>query len=290
MACYFPWEYTVNGAQKLMQCGRCHGCRLEYSRQWAVRCVHEASLYDFNVFITLTYKTLPVPCERCDEPFDAGSLHYCDYQLFMKRLRIKRPGVRFYMCGEYGDENGRPHYHAILFNCWFPDMTYWRKSESGFKLYRSKELEELWSLGDCEIGMVSFESAAYVARYVMKKMSGDGCGRVAQIIDPDSLVVVRRVKPFAQMSRKPGIGSPWLKKFYSDVYPSGKVVVNGAEVRAPKFYDKIARGRGLGEYFKLSDSRSEVGRAYAGELLPGRLEPRSQVADARASLFKRDAG
>ena len=101
--------------QLSLPCGQCSGCRLERSRQWAMRCVHEAAAYDCNAFITLTYDEENLPAD--------GSLNYDHFQLFMKRLRkaIEPNKVRFYMCGEYGEENGRPHFHACLFGYDFPD-------------------------------------------------------------------------------------------------------------------------------------------------------------------------
>ena len=79
-----------------LPCGQCIGCRLERSRQWAMRCLHEASLHENNAFITLTYDDSNLP--------RGGSLDYSDFQKFMKRLR-KRIGrkVSFYCGGEYGD-------------------------------------------------------------------------------------------------------------------------------------------------------------------------------------------
>ena len=147
-------------------CGRCVGCRLERSRQWAIRCVHEASLHKRNCFVTLTYNDVNLPEDR--------GLHYKHFQDFMKRLRKKYgEGIRFYMCGEYGEQLGRPHFHACLFNHDFDDKKLWKTTDSNSKLYRSKELEELWPFGYSSVGDVNFESAAYVARYIMKKVNGE---------------------------------------------------------------------------------------------------------------------
>lgn len=147
-------------------CGRCVGCRLERSRQWALRCIHEARMHKQNCFITLTYNDENLPADK--------SLHYEDFQKFMKRLRRKfGEGVRFYMCGEYGENLGRPHFHACLFGVDFADKKLWRKSPSGAFLYRSATLEQLWPFGYSSIGDVTFETAAYVARYIMKKITGE---------------------------------------------------------------------------------------------------------------------
>lgn len=163
---YHPEKCSSVSPDLTLPCGQCIGCRLERSRQWAVRCVHEASLHKRNCFITLTYNNDHLPEDR--------GLHYDHFQLFMKRLRKKYgEGIRFYMCGEYGEKLGRPHFHACLFNHDFSDKTPWKTTETGFKLFRSKELEELWPYGYSSVGAVSFESAAYVARYIMKKVNGE---------------------------------------------------------------------------------------------------------------------
>lgn len=145
-------------------CGRCIGCKLERSRQWATRCMHEASMHKKNVFITLTYSDEHLPYDQ--------SLDLDHFQKFMKRLRKKHPHVRFYHCGEYGEKTGRPHYHAILFNCDFLDKKiYTIRNEN--PVYVSQELNNIWGYGLCEIGSVTFESAGYVARYCTKKITGD---------------------------------------------------------------------------------------------------------------------
>lgn len=155
-------------------CGRCVGCRLERSRQWAIRCVHEAQLHKNNCFITLTYDKAKLPEREPGLPPADISLHYPDFQKFMKRLRFKYgEGIRFYMCGEYGEKLGRPHFHACIFGHDFSDKKVWKKTDSGSIIYRSAELEELWPYGFSSVGDVNFESAAYVARYIMKKISGE---------------------------------------------------------------------------------------------------------------------
>ncbi len=143
-------------------CGRCIGCRLEYSRQWAMRCMHEASLYDNNCSITLTYDN-----ENLPNDFSLNKRHF---QLFMKSLRKKYAPkkIRFYHCGEYGEENYRPHYHAIIFNHNFTDLDV-LPSSSNNTLYTSPTLTDIWGKGLTQVGTVTFESAAYVARYITKK-------------------------------------------------------------------------------------------------------------------------
>ena len=148
-----------------LPCGQCIGCRLERSRQWAMRCVHEAQLHEHNCFITLTYDDTHLPSDQ--------SLHYRDFQLFIKRLRKRFPTTKisYYMAGEYGENFGRPHYHACIFGLDFHDKKLWKRTTSGSLIYRSSDLEALWPFGYSSIGDVNFESAAYVARYIMKKQT-----------------------------------------------------------------------------------------------------------------------
>lgn len=214
-----------------LPCGRCIGCRLEHSRQWAIRCVHEASLYEDNCFITLTYAPQHLP--------ENGTLVKKDFQDFMKRLRKRfGSGVRYFHAGEYGEEKRRPHYHALLFNFDFPDKRH-VKTHRGHKYYESEALDEIWGKGMCVIGDLTFESAAYVARYVTKKMSGDYALAEYTKFSPFTGEIFYELQPeYATMSRRPGIGKPWLEKFSSDVYPDDFVVINGKQMRPPKYYDK----------------------------------------------------
>ena len=204
-------------------CGRCHGCRLERSRQWAVRCVHEAQLHEENCFITLTYNNENLP--------NNGTLVKKHFQDFMKRFRkeISPRKIRFYHCGEYGsvrdekgniikDQVGRPHYHAIIFGYQFPDREL-LKEKKGVKLYVSEKLERLWGKGFVTVGDVTFESAAYVARYVMKKMNGDVADyHYAKSVDTRTGEYTDHVIPeYTTMSRRPGIAHDWFMEFKDDL-------------------------------------------------------------------------
>lgn len=212
-----------------LPCGRCVGCRLERSRQWALRCVHEAEYHDANCFITLTFD---------DGHLDPdGSLRKRDFVLFMKSLRKKifeRYGkkIRFFHCGEYGELHQRPHHHAIIFGFDFPDKKLWRIVD-GFPLYRSELLESVWTSGFSSIAGFSFESAAYVARYILKKVTGDE-------VDEH---YGKRLPEYVTMSRMPGLGYQWLMD-HPEIYNydecvyvnhKGKVI----HCKPPKFYDRI---------------------------------------------------
>lgn len=293
MACFRPldaWKTDAgkvvfsdrgDGRHMLLPCGQCVGCRLERSRQWAIRCMHEASMHEENGFLTLTYNE-----EHCP-----NSLVYRHFQLFMKRARKELGPLRFYMCGEYGSKNFRPHYHALLFGCGFlSDRYLWRNSGSGFPLYRSPTLDRLWIYGNAEVGDVSFESAAYVARYCLKKVTGEGAVEHYRRVDSNSGEIVEVEPEFTRMSlgrrKGEGIGGPWIKKFYTDVYPEDGVLVNGMKCKPPRYYD------GIFDYFRQSDdvefNRFERALLTKEDTSPERLAVREKVAKARLSFKHRD--
>lgn len=206
-----------------LPCGQCIGCRLERSRRWAVRLMHEKQLHEKACFLTLTYSDDHLPCD--------GSLDVETFQKFMKRLRRGSSGpLRFFHCGEYGERTARPHYHCCLFGEDFSsDRELYRVTERGDRLYNSDRLSEVWGLGHAVIGDLTFESAAYVARYVLKKITGEKAEAHYQGRKPE----------YVTMSRRPGIGAGWFEKFSSDAYPSDFVVMRGKEMMPPPYYDKL---------------------------------------------------
>lgn len=276
-------------------CGQCIGCRLERSRQWAIRCHHEASLWENNCFITLTYNDEHLPEDR--------SLQLRDYQLFMKRLRkAYGPGIRFFHCGEYGERFGRPHYHAILFNLDFQDKKLW-KMVNGLPLFTSGELSELWPFGYSSVGAATFSSAAYVARYIMKKQTGAGADVLKEIedpatgavhlrkhyewIDPETGQVHSRRPEYVTMSRRPGIGRGWLDKYRSDVWPDDFVVIDGKKMKPPRFYDRCIELDDPDLHKAVKRKRQAGNLAHADNQTPERLAVREKVQEARLKLLPR---
>lgn len=146
--------------------------------------------------------------------------------------------VRFYMCGEYGEKNFRPHFHALLFGVDFHDKVPFSESGSGQTLYISHKLSGLWGLGHCLIGNVTFESAAYVSRYVMKKVTGSKADAHYTRVLESTGEVVKVLPEFTRMSLKPGIGFEWIRKFHHEVYVQDKVHVHERGSKPPKYYDK----------------------------------------------------
>ena len=233
----------------LLPCGQCIGCRLERSRQWAVRIMHEASLHERNCFLTLTFNDEHVPSDY--------SLNVGTFQKFMKRYRKLCGPVRFFHCGEYGELNFRPHYHAIIFGHDFPDKIQSNVSANN-PLFVSPTLNRLWPFGFASIGDVTFESAAYVARYITKKVTGDLAESHYQRVIEATGEIVNVAPEYTTMSRRPGIGAGWFDKFGGEVYPLDRVVMRGREMRPPRAYDQYLEARDIEIFKALKDKRKEL--------------------------------
>lgn len=211
-------------------CGRCLGCRLDKSDQWATRCTHEAQMHEFNSFITLTYAKEHLPADY--------SVNLRTWQLFMKRLRkdLDSTKVRFFACGEYGDLNLRPHYHALIFGYAFPDREFYSTTTGGYPQFTSAQLSRAWPFGRATLGNVTYSSAKYCAGYVMKKVTGAPANSYYERVHPDTGQPVQVEPEFATMSGKPGIGHNWFQRYRSDCFPSDFVIIEGSKKPVPQYY------------------------------------------------------
>lgn len=239
----------VNGkfveGQKI-PCGQCIGCRLDYSREWAIRSYLEAKQYKFNYFITLTYNDDHLPRGKgwsveSGECFDSVTLEPKDLTKFIKDVRghwkyhFDHIGIRFMAAGEYGDTSRRPHYHLIMYNLPIDDLKLWKTNYNKQKLYVSPTLSKIWGKGYVVIGEVTWESSAYVARYVMKKQTGK-----------DNRIVYSALgqkKEFMRVSRNPGLARNYFEDNYKKIYETDQVFVNrGGKVIASKpvaYFDRL---------------------------------------------------
>lgn len=263
-----------------LPCGQCIGCRLERSRQWAVRCMHEASGYAENSFVTLTYAPEHLP--------EGGTLVKRDYQLFMKRLRKFYEGERisYFHCGEYGERLERPHYHACLFGVWFPDQRFYKSGPDGSPLFTSEALSRLWPYGNALIGAVTFESAAYVARYCVAKVTGPEAAGWYMHVDEDG-VITDRVPEYVTMSRRPAIGARWYEQFGAEVRRDDTVVVRGVEAKPPRYYDKLHQKLDELAHADTKERRRVAARSRKADSTPERLAVREKVKKAQVTSLKR---
>lgn len=273
-------------------CKRCHGCRMQKSKEWAIRCIHEAKLYgDKNAFITLTYNNDHLPKDN--------SLNHEHFQKFIRSLRKRtKQTIRYYMCGEYGratkknNNVARPHFHAIIFGYDFPDKTLWTRPNMrpNNPIYRSKILESSWadskqqSRGFSELGSVTFKSAAYVARYILKKQEKQHYAIVDQVTGE---ITGYRQKEYTHMSLKPGIGDRYFHENMIDLYEY-VMIRPGEKLPVPQFYKdklKIAQPE-LSERLRLlAVKAAKLDRSNS---TPERLKVRSYLQDRQIQKLKRD--
>lgn len=267
-----------------LPCGKCIGCKLDRARAWSIRIGHEAQLYDSNLFVTLTYAPEFVP--------ESLSLEYSDFQNFMKRLRKRLSGVslgpnggypiRFFCAGEYGGQTGRPHWHCILFNTRFGDEERLINGTS-----RSTLCEELWMRGNVVIGDVNAASAAYVAGYTLKKRYGaEAADHYEDVVNVKTGEVTSRRREFVTMSRRPGIGAWWYKRYGSDLFPMDSAVAEGKEHKVPQYYWRRFQEHGDPKVIEEIQYEREL-RALEreSESTPDRRLVREVIAHRRAALF-----
>lgn len=256
--------------RQIIPCGKCIGCRLEYSRDWATKGCLEAESYSENWFLTITYDQdhLPEAGELIDpktgeelgkNPF--GTLEPEHMKLFLKRLRMyyerkyNHKGIRYMMCGEYGDEGSRPHYHAIMYNLPLKEIIFHEYNENHEALYRCPELEKIWGKGLIVAANVNWNTCAYVARYITKKV---GLPTEQQYYD------CLGVKPeFFRMSRKPGIGRTYFEAHKNEIYKKDCLTITKygggkMKVKPPKYYDKLYDSINKKEFEELKAKRRKV--------------------------------
>lgn len=216
-------------------CGKCLGCRLDYSKTWAERIMLECESWKHNFFLTLTYDDDHLIFDKSEHNPTLVKGHF---QSFMKALRqyLDRKGLdscRFYGCGEYGDESMRPHYHIIVFNLPIDDLVYYGDSKMGYPLYMSERLTKLWNRGNVYIAEVSVQSAAYVARYTQKKAENG--------INKDFYKNLGIADEFVLMSRRPGIGAYYFFDNAEELLRTDKIYLPGGKVsKVPKYFLGLA--------------------------------------------------
>lgn len=233
-------------------------------------------MHDVNCVVTLTYDDGHLPAD--------GSLDRAAFPKFARRLRKAGRKVRYFQCGEYGDDFARPHYHAALFGLDFEDKVECEPSKSGAVQWVSPELEHFWPYGISKIGSLNFESAAYIARYVTKKITGQKALEHYSRVDPYTGEIYQVEPEFATMSRRPGIGAGWFEQYSAEVYPHDEVIVRGRACKPPRYYD----GKLPEDELSAVKSRrfaSSVGRLRNGS--QKRLQVREKCAEARLNLYPR---
>ncbi len=273
-----------------VKCGACIGCRTARRKVWAARIMHEAATYKNNSFLTLTYRDLSQCTDKQKEknshvPND-GSLVKSHHQKFLKRLREHYGDrrIRYYHCGEYGDDNNRPHYHTCLFNVAFDDEQLYSQNH-GYPLFTSETLEQLWGYGFATVGNLTFESASYVAGYILKKMTGakadDHYLRYDEHGNPYWIL-----PEYATMStgtkKGEGIGADWLRAYHEDVFPSDTLPVPGVGVirGIPRYYESLMENIDPTALDDAKTIRATYAREHPDEFSPERLHSKYLIYKA----------
>lgn len=217
----------------LIPCQQCAGCRLDKSKEWAIRILYEAKKHETSTFVTLTYDEKHKK-DSLDGPrittFIKDLRARLDYKVKTKVLEKEQAKIKFFAIGEYGEKKGRPHYHAILFGGPFgrQNGNDEEPSRSGGAQWTHPDIEAVWPEGRHRISEVNFESAAYVARYSLKKITGDRAASHYGDKTPE----------FLRLSK--GVGKAWFEDWYQDIYPQGTVILpERPEILAPKYYDRL---------------------------------------------------
>lgn len=252
---FCPYHKIYRDELLMIPCGHCLDCRLTYSREWANRCIVEARDYKDNYFLTLTYNNASLPqVSDFGEVLDHATLVYRDIQRFNDSLRIhwrrkyNHNGIRFFMAGEYGPATMRPHYHMIVFNLPLFDLQLYKNSDLGDSYYTSEELNHIWRKGFIVVGALTRESAAYTARYCLKKIQ-DG---LSDIYDELNIK-----KEFTQMSRKPGIGREFYERNKDKLFKQGFLSVSdgkaGMRIYPGRYYKQLYKNENEAEYLKYAE-------------------------------------
>lgn len=297
--CSGPWKLP-NGFP--VKCGQCMECRLGYSREWAIRMTHEQISHARSCFLTLTYDRAHLPAH--------GQLVKRDLQLFLKRLRKNVGPLRYVACGEYGERHLRPHFHVALYGHDFAeDRLFYKSNRAGQHLYTSRTLGLSWTAGVALVGELTFESCAYIARYITKRLhSSDKLSLLPLHVDAETGEIIYRNPEFLLCSKGrksgEGIGGEWFKRFFdSDVLSHGRVITSqGTPAPVPRYYKKLLGDRN--PWFKNLGNPLNADKAHLlsiteanfwanfkpSEESPERRAVRTTYAKARTGIFKRDLG
>lgn len=285
-------------------CQKCVGCRLEYSRQWAMRCMLEQKDHENNQFITLTYDPEHLPTKQMvdtetGEVFEEETLVPDHVSEFMKKLRryyeyhygYGADKIKFYACGEYGDKKGRPHYHLIIYDLPIFDKRFSHRNKKGTPVYTSDTITKIWGKGRTAVDDVTYESCAYVARYIMKKIKGKEA--------VEELEASGKVNCFTRMSRKPGIGRNYYDENADKIYECDEIWLKNKygplKLKPPKYYDKLFDIDNPEKMEEIKDKRRKIAEMSeetrlktTGEDKLKYLERMEQIKFDKMNKYKRE--
>lgn len=290
--CFDPHK-AIPGSELKIPCGKCMGCRIDRSQQWGTRLMHEKLFHQESCMLLVTYDNEHLPEHGTLVPLDIKKLMKALNDKLGPALREKYgQGIRYFLCGEYGDINGRPHYHVIIFGADFhEDRKYYKKTKGGHQLFRSPSLTKLWGKGNIDIGNVTQESCEYVARYILKKVNGDRAIDRYSRIDETTGEWYMLHPEFIRMSNRPGIGSLFFDDpANSNMYARGGFPrLRGRGLKAiPKYYDRKLEKIDPERLQRIKEQRRAAAELRKADNTPERLAVREEVLAAKIKILKRE--
>lgn len=258
--------HGIDKGYETIPCGYCYACKLNKSAEWATRCILESYKYSHNWFITLTYDNDHLPPDGTLAPEDMTRLIHTIREYYRIKKGIKR--ISYLYCGEYGTNTGRPHYHLLLFGAPFDlDQFYDTFVDTNYKTHwKSKELDKWWGKGMCDICVLEWSNAAYVARYTMKKA-------FAEPNSQDKYEAIGKIPEFIRMSRRPGIGMDYYDEHWQEIYELDQMVMktikgNTGNFKPPKAFDRKLEKLNPDLYNYIKENRKKCAeRGYKNDIL-----------------------
>lgn len=279
--------------------------------------MHEAKQHRFNTWVTLTYDDEHLPGRywtglteyKTRKRIYGGTLHKEHIQKFFRAIRKALsskaarerfdvlfeykvhavmglrpiPQLRYYYAGEYGENWGRPHYHACIFGLEFNDRKHIDTTDQGHNLYTSKTLEKWWPYGRHMISDLTWETAAYTARYIMKKVTGDQAPYYYTVTCEETGEELTLQPEFNDMSRRPGLGKQWYEKYATDVYKqdTSHVRVRGNKTKPPRYYDKLYKKEKPEHYEHIRQQRRKETIKQQHKYTKARLLAEEKITEAK---------
>ncbi len=282
-------------------CGQCLGCRVDHRLMWSIRIIHEASMHmdQFgNSWATLTYRS---PSACTEQQYADGHYVPQDYSLrpshvsdFIRSLRRANSDhrIRYFYCGEYGDENERPHYHICLFNHSFNDQYLW-KDDEGLYTYTSESLQRHWPWGFTTVAELNLRTAAYTAGYALKKITGKRAEEHYLRCDEQGeayWLMPEYIRMSTGRGKPSGLGASFYEKYKRDIFPSDTSPVPGHGERqlVPRYYQNILAEQEPALLESIKELRQEFIKTHAADFTPERLRDKYMCARAKESHLKRN--
>lgn len=216
--CLYPVTIKTEDAfgitvSQSVPCGKCIECLKDKQNSWKIRLTEESRDHLYVYFFTLTYNDDSAPYVYDEEGSKVLQLNKNHVQLWIKRLRMRyerkfgrKIDFKYFVCGEYGPNTGRPHYHGIFFtNDILP--IYARQMFSDWEqMYGYTKWSEVGKKKRKKRGSVS-AVGSYVAKY---------CAKPKQLLTEaelriDGLIQAGIIQPTFYIMSK-GIGNGYIQR------------------------------------------------------------------------------